>query len=244
VRRVEREEWSFCALALGVNGARDQLLSGARFAEDQYRGAGRRDGIDDLVHVPHLLGLTRELAIVRQSLELGGQPAILLLHAELVEQLGNLDLELVEALGVERLLDVVRGAFLHRLDRELGAPLPGDHHELGGDALRPDRLEQSDSVQLRHLEIGEHDAESLGLQPFQRLLPVGGDFHLVTRVRENGAQAIRDCRFVIRDENSSCLCLLGALCHGDADVTGMSGRRASIRRLFPLLECHLPRWSK
>src|SRR5206468_10877665 len=81
--------------------------------------------------------------------------------------------------------------------------LSRDHHELGRDFPLADGLEQRDTVQLRHLEIGEHDAETLVRQALERLLSVGGDFHLISFVAQDGAQAVRNRRLVVGDENST-----------------------------------------
>ena len=70
--------------------------------------------------------------------------------------------------------------------------------------------EQREPVELRHLEVGEHDAEPLGGEPLERLLAVRGDLDVVAFVGEDGAQAGGDRRLVVGDEDL-CACLLHAL---------------------------------
>src|SRR5688500_6292045 len=96
---------------------------------------------------------------MRQSLELGRQLAVSLLHVELLDCLRNQSLEAIELLGVERFLDVVVGTLAHRLYGRVDRSLP--RHD---DAFRRDRqalelLEKSKAVELRHLEVSEDNAE-------------------------------------------------------------------------------------
>src|SRR5262249_40171970 len=84
---VQREERALRTIALRVDGARDELLSRTGLAEDQDARAGWRDGVDDLIDLTHRVRLPRELAVVRQPLELRGELTILLLDVELVDRL-------------------------------------------------------------------------------------------------------------------------------------------------------------
>jgi hypothetical protein len=130
---VEGVERPLGAVALPVERARDELLAGAALAEDEHARHRRRDALDHLVDGAHLLALPDQLPVRRQPLELGLELAVLLLHRELREELGDLRLELAQPLGGQRLLDVVGGAGADGLDGHLGAALAGDHHELGRD---------------------------------------------------------------------------------------------------------------
>src|SRR6185437_9427446 len=200
-RAVEGEERALGALALRVYGTRDQLFAGARFAEDQHARVRRRHRIDHLVDAAHRFRLPGQLAVVRQTFELGGELEILFLETELFEQFWDLCFELVQPLGVERLLDVVGGTLLDRLDRQLGRTLTGDHDELGRDLGAPQLAEQRDSVELRHLEVGQDDAVALGAQPLERLLSVARDVDGVALVLEDGAQTRGDRLFVVGDQH-------------------------------------------
>src|SRR6185437_7114672 len=200
-RAIEGEERPFGALALRVHGTRDQLLAGARFAEDQHARVRRRHRVDHLVDAAHRFRLSGQLAVMRQPLELGRELEVLFLEPELLEQFWDLCFELVQPLGVERLLDVVGGALLDRLDRQLGRSLAGDHDELGRDLGAPQLAEQRDPVELRHLEVGQHDAVALGAQPLERLLSVVCDVDGVAFVLEDSAETRGDRLFVVGDQH-------------------------------------------
>ena len=142
---------------------------------------------------------------MRESLELGRELAVLLLDLVLVERLGDQRLEPIELLGVERLLDVVVRALLHRLHGGVDRRLPGDDDALRRDLALLQLAQQREPVELGHLEVGEHDAVPLRGERVERLLTVRDDLDVVAGVLEDGAQTGRDRGFVVRDEN---LCLL------------------------------------
>ena len=78
----------------------------------------------------------------------------------------------VEILVVERLRDEVGGAFLHRLDRPLDGAMGGhhDHGQLRQILVHP--LEDLDSIELRQLDIEEHQAGRGLLEGIQSSLAV------------------------------------------------------------------------
>ena len=121
---VDGDEAAGAPLALEVDGARRQLLAGARLAGDQHRHVVARqhlEGGEDLQHdrvAAHHVGegvAVRQLAA--QVLDLVDQPPAL-------ERLLRREQQL---LGLERLGDVVDGALAHRLDGVLDAAVAGDH---------------------------------------------------------------------------------------------------------------------
>ena len=61
--------------------------------------------------------------------------------------------------------------------------------------------QQREPVELRHLEVGEHDAVALLGQPLERLLSVGRDLDVVALVGQDRAQAGGDRLLVVGDEN-------------------------------------------
>jgi hypothetical protein len=142
---------------------------------------------------------------VGESLQLRGELAILLPDLVLVERLGDERLEAVQLLGVERLLDVVVGALLHRLYGGIHRGLTGDDDALGGNLPLLQLAQQREAVEPRHLQVGEYDAVPVHGELVERLLAVGDDLDAVARVLEDRAEASGDRGFVVRDEN---LCLL------------------------------------
>src|SRR5204862_6083737 len=67
-------------------------------------------------------------------------------------------------------------------------------------------------------------------EALQSLLPVRSDFDFIACVAENGAQAIRDRRFVVGDEDSSLRLLLTARGHGSG-IPGKYDEEISARSL-------------
>src|SRR5437868_1219341 len=86
-RAIEGEERALGALAFGVQCPSDELLSRARFTQDEHTRIRRGDGLDDLIHTTHRLGLTGKLAVVSQTFQARGQLAVLLLDVELLQRL-------------------------------------------------------------------------------------------------------------------------------------------------------------
>ena len=110
---------------------------------------------------------------MRERLKLARERAIRLLELEAVERLLDERLELAQLLGVERLLDEVeRAAVGDGVHRGANRSLPRDDDALGGHVALPDFAEQRDPIDLRHLEIGEHDAERLGDETLEGALAV------------------------------------------------------------------------
>jgi hypothetical protein len=82
----------------------------------------------------------------------------------------------------ERLLEVVEGAELERLDRALGARVRRhDDRDVVG-VVGLELLQERDPVHRLHVDVGEHHVELLGLVARQTLLAVG---------RERGREACR-----------------------------------------------------
>ena len=133
---------------------RDQLLARARLAGDEHRRARRRRLLDHLVDLPHLGAVADhrpERAVLAQlppqRLDLAQR---LLPFDDLVEQ--NL-----QPLDVDRLGQVVVGAFLHRLDRGLDRALRRQQQRGDVGALRLQRAQQRQPVHARHHQIGDDD---------------------------------------------------------------------------------------
>ncbi len=112
-RAVDLYEVPRVAQRVVVNGARDELFARARFTADEHRRVALGDLLDDVEHalqrgarpddavelIDVLLGAAEVLEFVLQALQL--------------ERLLDLDLHFLD---LERLLHVVEGAALHRLD--------------------------------------------------------------------------------------------------------------------------------
>ena len=82
----------------------------------------------------------------------------------------------LQAPRVDRLGQVVVGAFLDRLDRGLDRPLRGEQDDRDVAHLIAQRLEQREAVHARHDHIGDDDAGTERGDALERFLAVGGGF--------------------------------------------------------------------
>jgi hypothetical protein len=189
-------------LTLGVQSTCDQFLAGARLAEDQDAGSGRRDRIDDAVHLAHGLGRSGQLRIVRESFELGRQHPVPFTDRVFIKRLGDERFEAVQLLRGERLLDIVVGATLHRLDCRPNRGLARDDDAFRGDVPELQFFEQGQSIHAGHFQIGQDEAEPLARQPAERLLAVGHDLDVVFQIGQDRAQPSSDRWLIISDQDT------------------------------------------
>jgi hypothetical protein len=138
---------------------------------------------------------------MRHALELGRQLAILLLDVELLDRLGQQRLEAIELVGRQRLLDIVVCALAHRVDGRFDRAGAGDDDAFRREILLLHFLEETQPVELWHLQVGEDDAIPLGAELLERFLAVIGHVDLVALVGKYGAQAGRDRRLVVSDQD-------------------------------------------
>src|SRR5438093_2004586 len=216
---VERAEAAALALALEVDGAGGQLLTGPRLAVDEDGGIVLRqhaDGLEDLVHDAVAAHHVGERVAVG---ELAAEVADLVEQAALLEDLlgGEEDLLLLERLG-----DVVARTLLDRLDGALDAGVAGDHDHVEVGPAVADLARSADAVGTRGRQIYDRERELVLLQQPQRLERVR---HARHRVLLRGVQLLElaaDEGIVVHDEN--------ARLHCPTSVQGHSGRK--ITRLF------------
>ena len=169
---VDGDEAAALALALEVDGARRELLAGARLAVDEHRGVVLRqhaDGLEDLVHrlvAAHHVG--ERVAVG----ELAAEVVDLVEEAPLLEDLlgGEEDLLLLEGLG-----DVVAGALLDGLDRAFDAGVAGDHDDVEVGPAVADLARQADAVGARDLEVDDRERELVLAEQPQRLRGVAAE---------------------------------------------------------------------
>src|SRR5581483_2334036 len=170
----DRHERAVRAAALVVDRLRDHVLADAALAREEHRrGLARRDLADELVDLAH----GRRLA------DDGLETALLLRaladRADLAAELGRLE-RLAEAdeelLDLERLLQVVLGPELDRLDGVLDRRV-GRHHddELVGLPL-DDLAEQPEAVRVGEPHVEEEEVPVLGLESFPRLVRTADSF--------------------------------------------------------------------
>jgi len=150
---VHRDERLVAQVRGPVDGARHQLLPGARLATDQYRGGGRRDPRDLLGDLPHLGILAEDEVALRLRLQLAQHERVavfqllgaLALGQQVPDELGaraphDLGMRRLEPLDLARHLDVPR-----HVDDEIQLRVGDQRPEVGG---------HGDIESARQLEAG------------------------------------------------------------------------------------------
>ena len=194
----------FEPLAVVVDRVGDQLLAGAVLALDQDVGLARRDALDQLEQLLHLLALADDVRELVAILELLLELLVLALQVGALDRLLE---QREDALGVDRLLEEEERAGLDRLDRARDVALAADDDDLG---LRVDVLEpahQLDAVDVGQHHVGEH---RVGPPRLEQLLAARADErrpHLVAGLLEHHLQPLGHRRLVVDGED-----LLPAFC--------------------------------
>ena len=205
-RAVDLDERHVALRAAVVNGARDELLAGAGLAGDEHRALGIGDALgpaDDLLHRP---AAADDAVVVELFVALAAQVAVLGAQPLVIERAADDDQQLVD---LERLLQVVERAELHRLDRALDRGVRGHHQDLGPLALgrRADVLaDQVEAAQLRHDVVDDEEVERpLGQQPLASRGLRRLD-HLVAGVAQRPAERLEDLLFVVDEQDRAAVC--------------------------------------
>ncbi len=161
------------ALAELMDGLRDHLLAGPRLAPDQHRGGRRRRLLDDPVDLADPLRAADDPAEAPVLAQLAAEDADLAQGLLAFRRLLDEDLQPAR---IDRLGQVVVGAFLDRLDRGLDRALRGEQDDRDVAHLIAQRLEEGETVHARHDDIGDDDAGAERGDALQRFLAVGGGF--------------------------------------------------------------------
>jgi hypothetical protein len=89
----------------------------------------------------------------------------------------------------------------HRLDGAGDRALARDDDDLAVDARLAHLREQLEAVHLRHLEVGQDEAEFAGGDLVPRLAAVGGGVDVVALLGEEHLQTFGDVPLIIGDEH-------------------------------------------
>ena len=157
-----------------MNGPRDQLFAGARFAGHKQVGMRRGHALDkgeDLLHrsraaddVVHAIAAADLLA---QSDDFAAQRTF---------GKGLIDAE-QELVDLEGLGDVIVGAELHRPNGRVdGAEARHDDDERRGDDLA-NLAQEIETVEIRHFHVRNHKVDATLLHPFDPGATACGGFH-------------------------------------------------------------------
>ena len=124
----------------------------------------------------------------------------LVLEAPHFERLLDLDLHLLD---LERLLHVVEGADLHRLDGGVHRS-ERRHQDHGRRRMqRARRAQDVHAVAAAHLEVAQHDVEVAVVQPLDGGVAVRGFFDLVSGFGQAPGEPAAERVVIVGDENSS-----------------------------------------
>ena len=198
-RAVDLDERPLRPLAVVVDGVGDQFLARAVLALDEDVRLARRDALDELEQILHLLALADDVVEPVPIV----QPLFQLLV--LVEERLLLDglLELVEqAFGVDRLLQEIERAGLDRLDGPRDVALAGDDDDF---RFRIELLELAH--ELDPVDVGEHHIgdDRVGTPRLEEFLAPSADqcsSDVEARVLEQDLQPLGHRRFVVYRENT------------------------------------------
>ena len=132
-RAVDLDQRPLALGAAGVDGAGDQLLAGAGLAGDQRRALGLRDQAGGAHRLLHQAAAADDAVVVEVLVALGEQVAVLAAQALVLDRPLDHHHQLVD---LERLLQVVERAELHRRQRALDGGVRRHHQDLRPLALR------------------------------------------------------------------------------------------------------------
>jgi hypothetical protein len=178
---VERDEVVRAARRVRVDRPRHELLARAALAEDEDRRGGGRDLAEDVEDRLHLLAAADDafeaVALVEGALELDVREDEL----PLLEGLADLGAEDVE---VDRLVQVVVGALVHRLQGGLVRGVAGEHDDLGLGGAAADVAHDVQSRHVAHDQVGEDQVEALLVDELEALGAAGRDADVVAGALE------------------------------------------------------------
>ena len=186
-RAVDLDERAVRAVGIVVDRAGDELLAGARLAADQHGRIAPRHLLHDRQHLLQRAAGAHDVVEVVDVLLLVAQVVHLVLEVPELDRLLDLQLHLLD---LERLLDEVERADLHRLDGGVDRP-EGRHEDHGRARLdRPRRAQHVHAVGATHAQVGQHDVELVVLQPLDGRGAVGRFLHVMAGIVQRANQAL------------------------------------------------------
>ena len=199
-RAVHLDEVARRAQRVVVDRAGDQLLAGARLAADQAGRVALGDLLDDREHRLQRAARADDPVEVVDVLLRVAQVLDLVLEAAVLE--GLLDLEL-HLLDLERLLHVVEGADLHRLDRRVDRAERRHQDDRARRVQRLGRAQHVHAVAAAHLEVAEDDVVLPFVQLLDRDVAVGRFVDVVLGVRQRADNAAPQRIVIVCNKNPS-----------------------------------------
>ena len=199
-RAVHRDEGLAAAGRLGVDRAREDFLAGAALARQQHRRLEAGGALHHLEHLDHRLGGGHDRVIAGSALDLAAQQLVGAAQALALARLAQREQHLG---GGEGLGEVVVGAALHRLDRELrGAE--GRHQDHGRFRQAPHQLgQQLEAVHPGHAQVAEHQLGGGEVELAQGRLGVRCADDFIALGREHQREALAQGLVVVDDQDAS-----------------------------------------
>ena len=197
-RTVDGDEAGVGVPGLPVDGAGNHFLAGAAFADEQYRGAGRRD-FTDHVHEPlHGEAFADDEALLLAAIQLAAQPLVVERQPPVFEQPANLGEYFVEQ---DWLHQVVVGAALEGGDGVFDRAVRGDQEH---ERFRIDLEQASEQFQPVHageLHVAQGKIETRLARPAQRDLGRFTRSDGETLLREKLGETGPNDRLVVDDQD-------------------------------------------
>ena len=182
---VDPDVGGLAAFTQGVQRAGDQFLARAALAEDEHRGMGGRDGLNQLAQFTHLGRVADDVVQMERVAGAGAQDGVLL---EQPVPLGAPGHGVQQFFRLAGLGQVVEGTGLDRLSGELGRGKGGDHqHRQMGPALVA-AAQKFPAVHAPEAEVRDDHEEFFPLDQPQRLLRRGDILHGIALLTENRPQ--------------------------------------------------------
>jgi hypothetical protein len=228
-RAVDGDERAFAALALVVDGARDELLTGSGFAVDEHRRVAVADAIDEIGDLAHGGAAADDQALVRVAS--GAQHADLLAEAAVLHGARDDD---AQRLALDRLGHEVVGAGADGAHGGLERRVARDEHDRNVGAERNHALADLETARLRHAQVGEDDIEVARCDLLESIGSgrAGRDLHALTRERH--LEQLTRVALVVDDEDFGLLHRVPLKVYIGKSGTASSMLRASAyRRISP-----------
>lgn len=196
---IDGDEGGVVAAGIVVEGAGDEFLAGAAFAEDEDGGFGIGDAFDHAEDVLHALAGADDLGEAVFLAEFATEEGIFLDGLGVGEGALNGEAEFVE---LEGFLEVIVGAELHGLDSAFDGAEAGDHDDDGrgreGTGLADDF--EAVGTGLVEVEIGDDEIRLMFDEGVGDTVGIGEGEDLVTFAAEDFGDHLHHGQLVI-DEN-------------------------------------------
>ena len=194
---VHLDEGHVALRASRVNGARDELFAGAGLAGYQHRALGFGDELGLADHVLHRAAAPDDAVMVELFVALVQQVSLVRAQTLMLERPPHDHEQLVD---LERFLQVVERAQLHRFDSALDCRVRRHHQNLRtlgfrrcGDEL-PDEIE---ACRVRHQVVDDQHVDAPLGQRALRLANAAGLEHVVPLAAQRLAQRAPDFLLVV-----------------------------------------------